>query len=86
MISGNPINKPTFLRRIAYSLFWLPPFRYVEEFMDPRPVGSGNIYIRRDRLKPRDQIPEDNIDNVQMMLFMCAQKLEDIKYNMRRRR
>jgi len=87
MIRDNPVHgKPGLFKRLAYAFLWIPPFRMYELFADPRPVGMGNFYIKPDRVKPRDTIAEDEVESCQMMLFLVAQKLENIKFNMRRRR
>jgi hypothetical protein len=81
-IISNPIRKPNILRRIGYGLFWWA--NYHEEFVDPRPIGMGIMYRRRDRLKPRDQLNENVIDDTIKILEMGADNLRRLKQIRRR--
>ncbi len=81
-IVSNPIRKPTALRKIGYAFFWW--MGYHEDFIDPRPVGQGILYRRKDRTRPRDQLNENVVENVQKMLLMAATNLEKLKQTRRR--
>jgi len=79
MITNEPIKTRTIFRRISYTFFWWPPFNSIEEFVDPRPVGEGNIYRRGDRYNPKDQSSENLIENTIMLHIMAINNLQKMR-------
>jgi hypothetical protein len=81
-IIESPIKRPNLLRKIGYGLFWW--VGYQEQFVDPRPVAQGLIYLRKDRTRPRDQLNENVMDNTIAIMFMAIENMQRLKRTRRK--
>lgn len=69
----------TILRTIGYSILWIPPIRYKEKLIDPRPIGVGHTYLLSDRDTTRDVDSSDMMHHIKEMAFMIMQTADSIE-------
>ena len=70
LIRDHPVRVRRWWRMIGYQFFWW--MGYQEECVDPRPVGRGQIYRKKDRWDPKDDIDENQLDNIIKLSFTIA--------------
>jgi hypothetical protein len=62
LIQQHPERERNWRRIVGYKLFWW--LGYVEVCTDPRPVGRGAPYRKRDRNTPKDDTDTNHTDNI----------------------
>lgn len=65
LIQTKPEKKRTWRRLLGYKLFWW--LGYVEVCTDPRPVGRGAPYRKKDRNNPKDDTDSNHTDNIERL-------------------
>lgn len=76
-IQEHPVRPRRLFRLIGYKFFyWLG---YYEECIDPRTVGRGQVYRKKDRWDPKDDIDENALDNVIRMSFLIVNEAQRAK-------